>query len=73
MKFALFAGYDYYPSGGWDDFIHFGETEKELLDLISNNTDLAYYRKIIINNKEYDWFHIVDLKLGRIIKEKRGI
>lgn len=48
MNYLLFAGYNYYPSGGWDDFV--GQYySKESAILAAKD----------IENKE--WFQVVDL------------
>ncbi len=50
-RFLLFTGFNYYPSGGWDDF--------------ANSFDTAEEAKVVgehfINNQCGDWAHIVDV------------
>jgi len=49
MLFLVFAGDNYYPSGGWDDFRSAHTTEEEA------NTARDTLAKI------YDWTQVVDL------------
>ena len=57
-RYLLFSGSDYYPAGGWDDFINSFNTliEARAAGEESNKED-----------KDWKWFHIVDLKTGRRI------
>jgi len=50
MRYLLFAGYTYYPSGGWGDYRGSFETVEEAV---------ARFEK---DKKEnwWDWYHIVD-------------
>lgn len=52
--FALFAGIDFYPLGGWNDY-------KGTYD-----TQLEAFRRCM--NMVCDWWHIVDLSTGEIIE-----
>ena len=45
--FLLFAGYHYYPSGGWNDFVGQYDTIEEARQS---------YRSMDVN---YEWYHIV--------------
>lgn len=54
--FALFAGHNFYPSGGWDDHIATFLTLEEA----------QHARNARSHN--YDWFHIVDLAKGEIVE-----
>jgi len=55
--FALFAGHNYYPSGGWDD-------------LIGTYPTLPEARAVsIARSHEYDWFQIVDLVKGEMVEQ----
>ena len=51
----LFAGYNYYPSGGWSDFVDSFQTKEEALE------------KLLKINK--DWWQMVDATTLRIIDE----
>ena len=55
--FALFAGHNYYPSGGWDDHI------------ATFPTLLEARRAAEIRSSEYDWIQIVDLAKGEIVEQ----
>ena len=52
-NFILFAGYNYYPSGGWGDFKGFFDTYEE-----------ARLKGVELKNQQMlaDWFEVVDLK-----------
>jgi hypothetical protein len=59
-QFLLFGGDDFYPSGGWDDFIC---DQPTLSDAITTASQ--------IDGK--DWFHVVNLKTNKIEwKSHRG-
>lgn len=65
MKFLIFAGDEYYPSGGWEDFI-------TTIDTLSNVH--LYIDEIIKNNDhDYDWMHVVDMETHDIIITFRNI
>lgn len=49
-RYALFAGHNYYPCGGWDDFKGSFDTPEEALALYKTGN--------------HEWGHIVDLLLG---------
>lgn len=53
MRYMLFAGYDYYPSGGMNDFIGRNATLLETMELLHT----VHIR---------DWFNIYDSKTGII-------
>jgi hypothetical protein len=55
MRYALFAGDQYYPSGGWEDFIG-------AYDSIEAARERA-------QRERYEWFHIVDLASAQIVEE----
>ena len=50
-QYLLFAGFSYYPSGGWNDFIDSFDTNEEALT----------YKK---ENDNYDWYHVIDTVTG---------
>ncbi len=63
-RYLLFAGKDYYPNGGAEDFIGIYKTKKDALKAHDPN------------KYDYDggWANIFDLKTERIIKKfDRGI
>jgi hypothetical protein len=55
MKYALFAGYNYYPSGGMCDLIGRFDTIDEAR----------------MARKDSDWYQIVDTSTFAIVEEKR--
>ncbi len=62
--FLLFAGYDYYPSGGWRD-LHSKHDSLEEAGIAGH----AY----IVNesgedaDNEYYWFHVVDAESQKVV------
>lgn len=54
-QYLLFSGDTYYPYGGWRDF-----------DESFDSIDEA--EKYISNNHAPDWWQIVDIKTGKIVK-----
>lgn len=51
--FAVFAGSQYYPAGGWSDFKDTFDTPEEAMEFIAN--------------LNCDWWQIVDLHAERIV------
>lgn len=47
-RFLVFGGYDYYPSGGWEDYQSAFDTLEEAKTFIQSPTS------------ELDWYHVVD-------------
>ena len=45
MKYHLFAGHDYYPSGGMGDWVGAYDSERDALTALAT--------------RNYDWWHIV--------------
>jgi hypothetical protein len=67
-NFLLFAGDNFYPAGGWDDFRGFFRTPEDALAHLS----AGYFSEWDIDHLEEDrqwhnWAHIVDLLTGRIV------
>lgn len=60
VPFLLFVGERHYPSGGWHDF-------NEAFDNV--HTATATGERLIAeeNNFYMDWYHVVDLRSGRIV------
>lgn len=54
-RFLLFAGPDYYPGGGWDDFRGSFDTRQEAEDYYNAGGPDKNYPK-------WDWYHIVDME-----------
>jgi len=59
-RYAVFAGRNYYPRGGWSDF-------QESFDTIPEARLALTTGKI----RKHDWWEIVDLTIGRIVEEGR--
>ena len=49
-RFLLFAGDEFYPGGGWDDFIAGYDTELEAIRVAEDN--------------KFNWYHVVDTYTG---------
>ena len=61
-RFLLFAGDEYYPAGGWDDFRGSFKTVEEAEKKADKPTDREWA------NNSYDWWHIVDSTTGKSVK-----
>ncbi len=57
-QFAIFAGEDFYPLGGWSDYIKSFDTLEDAKEYI------------LAGNVMRDWIQIVDLKTGDIFSGK---
>jgi hypothetical protein len=56
--FALFLGDDYYPDGGWRDFVGFFTTmEEAVAAAVEPEEDCV----------SGWWFHVADLRTGKIV------
>jgi hypothetical protein len=55
--FFLFAGHQYYPGGGWLDFHSAHGTVSDALIALAESS------------QTYDWFHVVDIRMGEIVKQ----
>ena len=53
-RYVLFAGSDYYPSGGWKDFRAMFDSVEEARQEVQHTDE--------------DWWHIVDLTTGEEIE-----
>jgi len=62
--FALFAGEDHYPSGGWDDLVGVFATVE---DAEARAAQGWYPESEIVS--DYDWYQIVDLETRRMVVE----
>lgn len=49
-RFLVFAGDNYYPAGGWGDYVDSYESAEEA--------------HMAAAKQGYDWSHVVDLELG---------
>lgn len=57
--YLLFAGFHYYPSGGWDDFIGSFDSVQACLDAL---------KSICAQKTHYeDWYQIVDMNTQRVV------
>jgi hypothetical protein len=56
MRFVLFVGENYYPSGGWRDFAGLYDTADEAIAAGEKTT-------------MYQWYNVVDLEEMKIIKD----
>lgn len=60
--FLIFAGYDYYPRGGWNDFIGSFSTLQEAEEAAKNVMAVSCGETF-----DKDWLHIVSLEMNRIV------
>jgi hypothetical protein len=67
-RFLLFAGENYYPSGGMEDFINSFDSEQEAKDWYNKNQIAA---KSNPDLEEYEWLHIWDCTESKIIYENQ--
>lgn len=58
-RFAVFGGNEYYPHGGWADFVSFADTLDAAMSLVM---------ALEPNN---EWSHIVDISTGKVVKQAR--
>lgn len=58
-RYLLFAGSNYYPSGGWDDFEGSFDSAAEALAAVPS----------IRVRREPDWFHVIDSQTGERVLE----
>ena len=54
-RFLVFGGNNHYPNGGWSDFKNDAESLSEAVEIIAKLSG--------------DWFHVLDLDTGTIVKE----
>lgn len=55
--FAIFAGVDYYPNGGWDDFVTAYDTLPEAIEAVRRHASGGI--------PVMHWAHVVDMELRR--------
>jgi hypothetical protein len=66
-RFLLFAGSNYYPSGGWDDMAGQFDSITEAQDFIFSKDD-EHRAKYQTTWPWVDWAHVVDLTDGTVTK-----
>jgi hypothetical protein len=59
-RYALFAGMQYEPRGGWGDYIDSFDTKEEAV---------GHYASVLSDQGWCDWFQVVDLTTGTIMGE----
>jgi len=59
LRYALFAGDDYYPNGGWQDFSGSYASLEEALAAGRAHLDENYG----------SWYQVVDLSVGSVVAE----
>ena len=62
--YALFAGFTYYPSGGWDDFQESWLTLDQAKAAVVKNQEEARDKF-----NRWEWWHVVDLASGMKVFE----
>jgi hypothetical protein len=60
MKWLIFAGDNYYPRGGWDDYVSSAGSLEEALD----------FAALLL--KSWDWVHAVELESGMQIDVQKA-
>ena len=85
LRYALFCGYNYEPSGGFNDIYDFYETLEESIIVYNKilNTDMSFddiSELWKVNNPSsnknkriyrFYWAHVVDLQTKKKVIEKR--
>lgn len=66
MNYALFAGDDYYPSGGMSDLIDRYETIDDARDVALRSTLIGS-----VECHDYEWYQIVDLSTFEIVEQSK--
>jgi hypothetical protein len=56
-RYIVFAGYQYYPSGGWRDFCGDFDTKDEAH---AHGQDMTWKTR----GGNLDWYHVVDTETG---------
>lgn len=64
-QYAVFAGEDYYPRGGWSDFCG----EAKTIELAREVRDRAI---AIVKNPSGQWWQIVDIHAGNVVEADDG-
>lgn len=65
-RYLLFAGENYYPGGGWDDYVTDADTVEELRDLLKRMGDSDD------SSHDWDWWQIIDIEEGKVVDVKTG-
>jgi len=60
-RFVVFAWDNYYPEGGWFDFVHCTDDREEAVEVCLKKIDKPYGR----------WGHVVDIDRGEIVWNPR--
>ena len=58
--YALFAGIDYYPKGGWKDFIDVSDGIEPLMDRVNRKEGI----------EKWEWYQIINLDSLEIVKKE---
>ena len=56
-RYLLFAGENYYPFGGFADYV-------------GSRNSITEVKEELLNNNSYDWWHIVDSEKGIIVERQ---
>lgn len=67
-RYLCFAGEDYYPSGGWDDYVDSFDTLEEAVSFLRSK--LSTYSTL---RQDWGWCHIVDTLNWSKILETQAI
>lgn len=68
-RYALFAGNQYYPAGGWSDYRGAFDTMDEAREKArAYNTDQSDAYPADSASGEWEWWQIVDLNQGEVVE-----
>jgi hypothetical protein len=62
--FALFVGDEFYPAGGWYDFVGFFETKEQAVEAAAEPAEDCVSGW---------WFNVADLRTGKIVVDESGL
>lgn len=72
-RYLIFAGHNYYPNGGWEDFIFSGKTMLECQTQIKKKQGPNVWEPYTILGEDYGWYHIVDFLEGEIVEKHEDV
>lgn len=74
-RFLLFGSDNYYPSGGWNDFILDSDTVEEIHSMITIKksktlNSLFSLDNVDFKNFSFEWYQIMDCESMEIVEQK---
>ena len=67
--YLVFAGEDYYPRGGWCDFIDKHASLDDARDSIDVMSHKQYVKQFRISGRHYEWYQIVNARTLKMVVE----